>query len=81
MKECRDAHRPLAAEGIAEPAERQLRIVRALGLPVPNKGEFVSTRIVPTPTGDNRPAALIDGLHYVAARHDEPCLPAPLIHY
>lgn len=83
MKRCRDARRPLATEGIIVLGHQNDSpgIARALELPVPGKGEFVSVRIVPAPAGDHRPAALIDGQAYVVARPDEACHPAPPIHY
>jgi hypothetical protein len=83
MKRCRDARKPLAADGVIVLGHQNdsPRIARALALPVPSKGEFVSARIIAAPVGDNRPAALIDGRRYVVAYPGEPCQPAPPIQY
>lgn len=84
MKRCRDARRPLAAEGIIVLGHQNdsPHIARALGLPVPDKGEFVSERIVHAPDPDDgRPVAVIDGRRFVVARPHEPAEPAPPIHY
>lgn len=84
MKRCRDARRPLAAEGILVLGHQNdsPRIAAELGLPVPDKGEFVSARIVRAPAKDDgRPACVIDGLPYVIALPCEPPEAAPPIHY
>lgn len=83
MKRCRDARRPLAADGIIVLGHQNDSpgVARALGLPVPNKGEFVSVRIVPAPADDDRPTAAIADQRYVVARLDEPHHPAPPIRY
>ncbi|MFC5994565.1 NaeI family type II restriction endonuclease [Pseudonocardia hispaniensis] len=54
-------------------------VAEALGLPRPTKGEFISTRVVPAPTGDPRPQAVINGLAWVIANPNDPVVPAPLI--
>ncbi len=55
-------------------------VASALGLPVPQKGEFVATRVieVPGPTAA-RPAAEISGRYYVVARPQDPPQPAPVV--
>lgn len=54
-------------------------VAEALGLPRPTKGEFISTRVVPKPAGDERPAALIGGVPWVVAREDEAVVEAPIL--
>ncbi|SDM41930.1 Restriction endonuclease NaeI [Geodermatophilus siccatus] len=53
-------------------------VAKALGLPVPHKGEFVAARVIqvdgPSPS---RPAAEISGRYYAIALPQEPVRPAP----
>lgn len=83
MKRCRDARRPLAAEGIIVLGHQNdcPRIAAELALPVPAKGEFLAARIVRAHADDGRPRAVIDGGQYVIARPDDPPEPTPHIHY
>jgi hypothetical protein len=84
MKRCRDARRPLAAEGIIVLGHQNdsPRIAAALGLPVPDKGEFVSVRIVRAPAEDDgRPVCVINDLPYAIALPGEPPEAAPPIRY
>ncbi|MFD9643831.1 NaeI family type II restriction endonuclease [Streptomyces sp. NPDC059082] len=52
-------------------------IARALGLPVPRHGEFVSARLVRAVPGDGRPVAEFDGALWSVATPDEPEVTAP----
>ncbi|MGW0094185.1 NaeI family type II restriction endonuclease [Streptomyces sp. NPDC003328] len=55
-------------------------VARSLDLPVPNKGEFISVRVVPAPEPrDGRPIAEIEGQHWVIANDDDPKVTAPVI--
>lgn len=55
-------------------------VARSLGLPVPHKGEFISVRVIPAPQPrDDRPAAEIEGQHWVIANDDDPKVTAPII--
>lgn len=83
-KRVRDARRRLAAEGviILGHQKESPRVAGALGLPTPDKGTWVAARVVPAPhSGDDRPAALINGTPYVVARPEEASHPAPAIDY
>jgi Restriction endonuclease NaeI len=55
------------------------RIAGALGLPVPQKGEFISARVTPARDDRDDPAAVIDGRRWALARPDDPPHPAPLL--
>lgn len=55
------------------------KVARALGLPVPNKGELVSARVVPAGPEDEAPAAEIDGRRWRLAMADDPVVPAPIV--
>jgi hypothetical protein len=54
-------------------------VAPSLGLPVPRKGQFVTARVVPRLSDDDRPFAEIGGLQYVVARPAEPFEPAPAV--
>ncbi|MEV6718751.1 NaeI family type II restriction endonuclease [Lentzea sp. NPDC051208] len=54
-------------------------VARALGLPVPHKGEFVAARVVPAPEGSTRPAAEIEGRRWVVATASDPVFEAPVV--
>lgn len=55
-------------------------VARSLGLPVPNKGEFISVRVIPAPEArDDRPIAEIEGQRWVIANDDDPEVTAPVI--
>jgi hypothetical protein len=51
-------------------------VAGALGLPVPQKGEFISARVVPA-RDPASPVALIDGRLWALARPGDPVYPAP----
>ncbi|GGW78039.1 NaeI family type II restriction endonuclease [Streptomyces lomondensis] len=83
-KRVRDARQRLAREGViilGHQKESPL-VAKALGLPIPDKGTWVATRVVPAPApGDGRPVAFIAGAPYAVARPDESPHPAPVIDY
>jgi hypothetical protein len=54
-------------------------IARALDLPVPVKGEWLSTRLVPVSPDDARPKISLDGKFWARASESEPRSPAPNI--
>lgn len=54
------------------------RFAVTFGLPIPEKGSWISVRVVPAESADGRPAILLpDGRAYVEARPDEPAQPSP----
>ncbi|MER7968645.1 NaeI family type II restriction endonuclease [Streptomyces sp. NPDC005840] len=71
----------LREEGIIIPGDSRSHqaVARALGGPVPERGEFVSFRVAQAqPHHGDRPAAEIDGAMWVAVTPDEPAdKPAP----
>ena len=79
MKRVRDARKHLVAEGIVILGHQDdhPRIAAALGLPVPDKGEFVATRVVPAMTGSATPAAAIGHVAWREANTDDPIVPGP----
>lgn len=79
-KRARDARIHLRAEGIivlghqdAHPA-----IARALKLPVPAKGEWVSARLTRASSND-RPRVVLDGEHWMRAQPNEPIMSVPTL--
>jgi hypothetical protein len=54
-------------------------VAKALGLPVPRKGEFVSARVTPATDDDQGPTAEIDGRRWVVARDTDPVMTAPTV--
>ncbi|MFK0048110.1 NaeI family type II restriction endonuclease [Streptomyces sp. NPDC090741] len=54
-------------------------IARQLALPVPQKGDFVSARVVRSVPGDSRPCAVIDGCSWTLAESGDPVITAPLL--
>jgi hypothetical protein len=54
-------------------------VAGALGLPVPQKGEFISARVIPAVRGRADPVAVIAGQLWALARPGDPVLPAPEI--
>jgi Restriction endonuclease NaeI len=54
-------------------------IAEALGLPVPNKGEFVSARVIPARSDRDDPVAEIEGRRWAVARPADPVVPAPTV--
>ncbi|MBP2323045.1 hypothetical protein JOF56_003430 [Kibdelosporangium banguiense] len=85
LKRCRDARRHLRPEGIAVLGHQNdsPKIARALRLPVPPKGTFLSVRLVEVPVGTtDRPVADIAERGYAIARPGEAVQPLPdNIHY
>lgn len=81
-KRCRDARVDLRPEGIAVLGHQNdsPRIAKALGLPVPPKGMYLSVRLVSAPSNvTDRPTVNIGGLSYAVARPDDPVEPTPLM--
>ncbi|MCY0942020.1 NaeI family type II restriction endonuclease [Streptomyces antarcticus] len=54
-------------------------IARQLGLPVPQKGEFVSARVVPAVPGSGKPAAAMDGGLWSLASPGDDVVTAPIL--
>lgn len=81
-KRVRDARQRLAPEGviILGHQKESPRIARALCLPIPEKGTWVATRVVPAPPVTNRRHVLIGDARYVVAEPGEERHPAPDIH-
>ncbi|MFF4753118.1 NaeI family type II restriction endonuclease [Streptomyces sp. NPDC002514] len=83
-KRVRDARQRLASEGviILGHQKESPRVAKALGLPIPDKGTWVATRLVPAPSpGDSRSQVWIGATPYVVARPDDERHPAPTIDY
>lgn len=78
-KRARDARLHLRKEGILVLGHQESHplVARALGLPVPVKGEWISVRIVPVGPTDDRPSVAINGQLWARAREGEPITPAP----
>lgn len=54
-------------------------VARALGLPVPQKGELVAARVVSDATKRRYPGVVIDSQWWVVAAQQDPVVPAPLV--
>ncbi|RSM67269.1 restriction endonuclease [Amycolatopsis sp. WAC 01376] len=54
-------------------------VASALGLPVPQKGQFVVTRVVPAGNDEGMPVASIQGQLWRKATRDDPPHPAPVV--
>jgi Restriction endonuclease NaeI len=52
-------------------------VARALGLPLPRKGELVAARVVPAHFDRTDPVAVIDAERWAVARPGDPVVPAP----
>lgn len=82
MKRARDCRLPkhLGREGflILGHQEQDPEIAAALGLPRPEKGQFISVRVHPADPGD-APVAEIRGARWRVARHDDPHVSAPKV--
>ncbi|WP_326647256.1 NaeI family type II restriction endonuclease [Streptomyces sp. NBC_01750] len=79
----REARRNLLAEGILLLGHQgnQPRIATALGLPQPNKGEWVSVRVARRHPGDgDAPFVEIDGEEWRIAAPDDPVESAPYVY-
>ncbi|MEW1695560.1 MULTISPECIES: NaeI family type II restriction endonuclease [unclassified Streptomyces] len=55
------------------------RVAAALGVPVPQEGEFVSTRVVEVPPHTGRPSVELDGRLWARALDGEAPSPGPLL--
>ncbi|WP_395360790.1 NaeI family type II restriction endonuclease [Streptomyces sp. YH02] len=78
-KRARDARKHLRPEGIVVLGHQgsHPHVARALGLPVPIKGEWISTRLVPVSSDDPRPKFSLDGQFWARARGNELSHPEP----
>ncbi|MBW9205376.1 hypothetical protein KV097_05410 [Mumia sp. zg.B17] len=78
-KRARDARLNLRGEGILVLGHQESHphIARALELPVPVKGEWIATRVVPVETTDTRPFFSVAEQRWARALPDEPIVPAP----
>jgi len=54
-------------------------VAAALGLPEPQKGEFISARVVPARDDRDDPVAVIEGGRWALARRCDPVCPAPVV--
>ena len=83
MKRARDARLPqhLGGEGMLVLGHQDAspHIAQLLGLPVPEKGEFVACRIAPVSQDDVRPKIYADGKWWAIAHADEAVSAAPLL--
>ncbi|MEU5774291.1 NaeI family type II restriction endonuclease [Streptomyces venezuelae] len=72
-KRARDARIDLRPEGIVVLGHQgsHPHVARALELPVPIKGEWISTRLVPVSSDDARPKFSLEGQFWARAREDE----------
>ncbi|WP_405919554.1 NaeI family type II restriction endonuclease [Streptomyces longwoodensis] len=79
-KRARDARRDLRPDGIVVLGHQgsHPHVARALGLPVPTKGEWISTQLVPVSSDDERPKFSLDGQFWARARRTEPSDTAPV---
>jgi hypothetical protein len=59
--------------------DRDPDVARALGLPVPRKGEFISARVVPAGQDRGGPCAEIAGRLWALARPGDPVVTAPAV--
>ena len=80
-KRARDARLHLRDQGILVLGHQESHpvVARALGLPVPVKGEWVSVRVVPVGPDDNRPSEAINGQRWARARQGDPIVCAPAL--
>jgi Restriction endonuclease NaeI len=71
----------LAPEGILVLGHQESDpvVAAALGLPVPQKGEFISARVVPARDDRDDPSAVIEGERWALARPGDPVCPAPAV--
>ncbi|MGI5165575.1 NaeI family type II restriction endonuclease [Spirillospora sp. CA-253888] len=82
-KRARDARIELRPEGIVVLGHQgsHPHAARALGLPVPIKGEWISARLVAVSPDDARPKFSLDGQFWARARENDPANPAPDLPY
>lgn len=78
-KRVRDARLHVQPDGIIILGHQESHpdIARALGLPVPVKGEWIAVRVVPTQAADPRHAFVLDGVRWAIAQDGEVVVPAP----
>ncbi|WP_329453557.1 NaeI family type II restriction endonuclease (plasmid) [Streptomyces sp. NBC_01724] len=78
-KRARDARIDLRPEAIVVLGHQgsHRHVACALGLPVPIKGEWISTRLVPVSSDDARPKFSLDGQFWARARGNELLDPEP----
>ncbi|MFD9259792.1 NaeI family type II restriction endonuclease [Streptomyces sp. NPDC059538] len=78
-KRARDARKHLRSKGFVVLGHLQPhpRIAADLGLPVPDKGSWVSARLAPIDDADVRAAAVIGGHRYGLWREGDVCVQAP----
>ncbi|MFG2950834.1 NaeI family type II restriction endonuclease [Streptomyces adustus] len=78
-KRARDARKKLRPEGIVVLGHQgsHPRVARALELPIPVKGEWISTRLVPVSSDDERPKFSLDGQFWARACGEELLHPVP----
>ncbi|MFF9283579.1 NaeI family type II restriction endonuclease [Streptomyces griseosporeus] len=78
-KRARDARIALRPKGIVVLGHQGSHpyVARALGLPAPTKGEWISTRLVPVSSDDARPKFSLDGQFWARPREEE-LLAAPV---
>ncbi|MFD6156889.1 NaeI family type II restriction endonuclease [Nocardia sp. NPDC060256] len=69
----------LQRDGIIILGHQEREVAAQLGLPVPNKGEFVAARVVPARIDRNDPVAEIAGSMWSVARPGDPEVVAPVI--
>ncbi|MEU3030988.1 NaeI family type II restriction endonuclease [Streptomyces incarnatus] len=72
-KRARDARMDLRPEGIVVLGHQgsHPHVARALGLPAPIKGEWISTRLFPVSSDDARPKFSLDGKFWARAHEEE----------
>lgn len=80
-KRARDARLHLRSEGILVLGHEtaHTKVATQLRLPVPVKGEWIATRVVPVSEADMRPYAVIEGQRWARAMLDEPVTAGPVL--
>ena len=78
-KRARDARLNLRAEGllVLGHQESHPHVAKALEIPVPVKGEWIATRVVPVEATDNRPYFSVAEQRWARAQPGEPVVAAP----
>lgn len=78
-KRVRDSRRKLQPEGVVILGHQESHpvVARTLGLPVPEKGEWLAIRLAPVESSDDRPRVRVGDTYWAVARPDEPVEPAP----